>query len=183
MENHPKAGVSTCKLLLSDGSMDPACHRGFPTPWAACTYMLGFEKVFPKSHVFGQYHEGYKDMTVPHQIDCPSGAFFLVRREVIDQVGMLDEDYFMYGEDIDWAYRIKEKGWEIWFNPYASILHLKKQSGRKHENNSIVKHANANFYTTMKLFYKKYYEKVYPWMVTRLVYFAIDLRISVMKFF
>jgi len=177
MEKHPHIGVSTCRLVLANGFLDKASHRGFPTPWASFTYMIGLEKLFPKTRLFGQYHLGYKDMTVPHEIDCPSGAFFLVCREVIDQVGLLDEDYFMYGEDIDWAYRIKEKGWEIWFNPYTSILHIKKQSGRKHADKTIFTHANASFYETMKLFYKKHYEEKYPWVVTRLVYLVLDLRI------
>jgi len=183
MEHHPKAGVSTCKLLLSDGVMDPACHRGFPTPWASMTYMVGLENLFPSSTLFGQYHQGYKGMNLPHQIDCPSGAFFLLRREVIDEVGLLDEDYFMYGEDIDWAYRIKEKGWEIWFNPATSIIHYKKKSGRTHKDREIKRAMDRHFYETMKLFYKKHYEKVYPWMLTRFVYLAIDIKITLMQLF
>jgi len=181
MDSHPKAGVSTPRVLLSDGTLDPACHRGFPNPWAAFTYMSGLERLFPKSRLFSQYHLGYKTMTLAHTIDVPSGAFFLVRRVVIDQVGMLDEDYFMYGEDIDWAYRIKEKGWEIWFNPTASILHRKKQSGRAH-GDAIKRMETENYFlTTMKLFYKKHYEQVYPRVITCLVYLVLDLRILILS--
>jgi GT2 family glycosyltransferase len=136
--------------------------------------MSGLERLLPKSHLFGGYHLGYKDMSTAHTIDCPSGAFFLIRKEVISQVGLLDEDFFMYGEDIDWAYRIKEKGWEIWFNPSVSILHLKKQSGRSNADRTIRKKIQNYFLSTMRLFYKKHYEKKYGWFITRIVYIAID---------
>ena len=161
MDGHPQAGAATCRLDLISGSMDPACHRGFPTPWAAFTYMTGLEKIFPASHIFGQYHMGYKNLTIPHQVDCISGAFFLVRREALDQVGLLDEDYFMYAEDIDWAYRLKEHGWEVWFNPEAAVLHKKKQSGRAHAVRSHQVESEKYFHTNNWLFYKKHYEKKY----------------------
>jgi len=126
MDSHPHAGASTSRLVLPNGSMDPACHRGFPAPWAAATYMLGLEKLFPHSKIFGEYHQGYKDVSVAHEVDSISGAFFMVRKEVIEKIGMLDEAYFMYAEDIDWAYRIKQAGWQIWFVPDVTVLHKKK---------------------------------------------------------
>jgi len=176
MDTHPKVGVSTCKLVLSDGTIDPACHRGFPTPWAAFTYMIGLEKFFSHSRLFAQYHQGYKDLSVAHEIDSPSGAFFLIRREVIDKVGMLDEDYFMYGEDLDWAYRIKQAGWQIWFNPEATVLHHKKQSGRANVDAQLRRQTQKYFYETMGLFYKKHYSHRYGWLVTQLILLAIKLR-------
>ena len=170
MDAHPKAGASTCKLVLANGSMDPACHRGFPTPWAAFTYVCKLEKLFPKSRLFGQYHQGYKDLNTIHQVDSISGAFFMVRREVIREVGLLDEEYFMYAEDIDWAYRIKKAGWEIWYNPEVSVLHKKKQSGRA----NILRHRRVTteiyFHTYNWLFYKKHYKKLY----NPLISFAVD---------
>lgn len=181
MDSHPPAGVSTCRVLLPNGSLDPASHRGFPTPWASLAYMSGLERLFPKSHLFGGYHLGYMDMDAAHEIDCPSGAFFLVRREVIDSVGMLDEDFFMYGEDIDWAYRIKEKGWEIWFNPETSILHHKKQSGRAHGDKTRRIQSEKYFLTTMRLFYQKHYEKKYCRCITMLVYLAIRIKLFLLN--
>ena len=77
MEAHPKAGAATCKLLLADSSMDPACHRGIPTPWVAFTYVTRLEKLFPMSKIFGEYHQGYKDLKTAHKVDCISGAFFI----------------------------------------------------------------------------------------------------------
>ncbi len=176
MDAHPKVGVSTCKLVLPDGSMDPACHRGFPTPWAAFTYMIGLEKLFPHSHLFAQYHQRYKNLLERHEIDSPSGAFFLVRQEVINNVGMLDEDYFMYGEDLDWAYRIKQAGWQIWFYPKASVLHRKRQSGRANVDAQLRRQTQKYFYQTMELFYKKHYGHRYGWIVTQLVLLGIKLR-------
>jgi GT2 family glycosyltransferase len=179
MTDHPRAGLSTCKLELTDGNIDPASHRGFPTPWASLTYFLRLERVFPRSHVFSQYHMGYKNMRIAHEIDCPSGAFFLTRRSVIDTVGYLDEDFFMYGEDVDWAYRVKQAGWEIWFNPEAAVLHKKKQSGRAHGNAGLRKQTQKYFYETMLLFYEKHYKKKYP----MILYYVIRIAIQTAAFF
>ena|SRR3989344_558473 len=178
MNDHPRAGLATAALELSDGSIDPASHRGFPGPWASFTYLVGLEKVFPTLPVFSQYHMGYKNMHVAHEIDCPSGAFFLSRRSVIDRVGYLDEDFFMYGEDIDWAYRVKRAGWEVWFNPEAIVVHKKKQSGRAHGDAELRKQTQKYFYETMVLFYEKHYKKQYPvilYYVIRMAVKAADL--------
>jgi GT2 family glycosyltransferase len=169
MDAHPKAGAATCALVLPDGSMDPACHRGFPTPWAAITYLTKLEKLFPKTKLFGAYHQGYKDLKIPHQVDAISGAFFMVRRAVIATVGLLDEDYFMYAEDIDWAYRMKKAGWEIWFNPKASILHKKKQSGRANSLRKRRVTTEIYFHKYNWLFYKKNFASTYSPFVTFLV--------------
>jgi len=166
MDEHPDAGASTCKLLLPDGSMDPACHRGFPTPWAAITYLLKLEKMFPKTKVFGQYHQGYKDMDSIHEVDCIVGAFFLVRREVVSEVGLLDEDYFMYGEDIDWAYRIRKHGWKIMYNPTVTMLHKKKQSGRSNTQQHRRVTTEIYFHKYNWLFYTKNYAKKYGPVLT-----------------
>jgi len=169
MDSHSKAGAATCTLVLPNGSMDPACHRGFPTPWAAATYLTKLEKILPKTKLFGEYHQGYKDLKTAHQVDAISGAFFMVRREVISKVGLLDEDYFMYAEDIDWAYRIKKAGWEIWFNPKASVLHKKKQSGRANILRKRRVTTEIYFHKYNWLFYKKNFAKTYNPVVTFLV--------------
>ncbi len=176
MEKDREIGAATCLLVLPDGKMDPACHRGFPTPWTSLTYFLGLEKMMPKSQLFGQYHEGYADMSKPHEIDSPSGAFFLVRRNVVDKVGLLDEDFFMYGEDLDWAYRIKNAGWKIYWNPGTSTIHHKKQSGRANVDPGIRKVTDKYFFNTMSLFYKKHYARKYGWLVTQLVLLGIKIK-------
>lgn len=176
MDKNPKVGVATCRVELPDGKLDLACHRGFPTPWASLTYFLGLEKLFPKSKIFSQYHQTYKDLNEIHEIDSPTGAFYLVRHEAVDQVGMLDEDYFMYGEDLDWSFRIKQAGWEIIYVPGVKITHLKKQSGRENVSVEERKKATDYFYSTMKLFYQKHYAQKYPFFVNWLMMAGINLK-------
>jgi len=178
MDGHLAAGASTCRLNLVNGKMDPACHRGFPTPWASFSYMIGLEKLFPRFPLFAGYHLGYKNMTIPHQVDCISGAFFLARREAIEEVGLLDEDYFMYAEDIDWAYRFKQKGWEVWFNPEASVLHKKKQSGRANILRSRQVITERYFHMSNWLFYKKHYEKKYGPIVSLCINVFYRIRLA-----
>jgi len=177
MDTHPKAGAATCTLVLPNGSIDPACHRGFPTPWASVTYLTKLEKLFPKTKFFGEYHQGYKNLKTAHQVDAISGAFFMVRREVVTSVGLLDEDYFMYAEDIDWAYRIKKSGYEIWFNPKASVLHKKKQSGRANTQRRRRIATEIYFHKSNWLFYKKNFAATYNPFVTFLVNSFYTLRL------
>ena len=120
MDEHRGVGAMTARVNLADGSIDPACHRGFPTPWASLTYFIGLERLFPSTRLFGQYHQGYKSMGETHDVDCISGAFFLIRRSVIDTIGLLDEKFFMYGEDID-GFRIRAH--RTVFYPRVSIIH------------------------------------------------------------
>ncbi len=176
LDHHPEVGAATCKLMLPSGLMDPACHRGFPTPWASLTYFVGLEKLFPSSRLFGQYHQGYKPMEEVHDVDCISGAFFLVRREVIDQAGLLDEAFFMYGEDIDWCYRMRSAGWKIHFYPRVSITHKKHQSGLAQADNGLRSQTKKYFYDAMKLFYGKHYSRRYNPLVSALVLLGIKLR-------
>jgi len=181
MDDHADAGAATCKLVLPDGRMDPACHRGFPTPWVALTYLTKLEKLFPKTRSFGEYHQGYKDLSAVHEVDCIVGAFFMVRRAVIDDVGLLDEDYFMYGEDIDWCYRIRKKGWKIYFNPDVTTLHKKKQSGRSNTLKKRRVTTEIYFHRYNWLFYKKNYAKTYGPVVSFLVGCFYTLRIFLLE--
>lgn len=183
MDSHPEVGASTCKLLLPDGSMDPACHRGFPTPWASLTYLSKLEKLFSKSRLFGQYHQGYKDLSRIHEVDCIVGAFFLVRREVVKEVGLLDEDYFMYAEDIDWAYRIRQAGWKIMYNPTVTILHKKKQSGRSNVLRERRVMTEIYFHRYNWLFYKKHYARKYGSLLTFFVNSFYTIRLFFLERF
>lgn len=170
MENDSSIGAATCLLQTTDGKIDPASHRGFPTLWNAGSYFLGFEKLFPASRIFGGYHQGWKNFKVPHEVDCISGAFFMVSREVIDRVGLLDERFFMYGEDIDWCFRIKQAGFKILFHPGVKTLHLKKQSGRDSRTDQTAKkNARRKFVETMAQFYSKHYLSKYPDLVSKIV--------------
>jgi GT2 family glycosyltransferase len=178
MENHPEVGASGCKIVLPDGSLDKACKRGFPTPSASFYYAFGFSKLFPKVPRFNQYQLGYLDPDQEYPIDCLVGAFMLVRRSAIDQAGMLDEDFFMYGEDIDWCYRIKQVGWEIYYYPQTTIVHYKGASSRRKPYKIIYE-----FHRAMYLFHRKHYKNKYPMIVNGLVYAGIALKflLSLMK--
>lgn len=187
MDNHPRVGLSTCRVELAGGKIDPASHRGFPTPWASLTYYLGLERFWPKSRLFGQYHQGWKDLHATHEIDTPVGAFFMIRREVLRQVGLLDEKFFMYGEDIDLAFRIKQAGWQISYAPITRITHLKGASGINKPVKDIRIKTTKAFFEAMKLFYKKHYAKKYGFAVKWLVFLGIDgvklWKIAKIKFF
>lgn len=157
MDKNDRIGALTCKLILGNGKIDSACHRGFPTLWNAFCYFSGLEKMLPKVKLFSGYHQFYKGLTTFHEVDAISGAFFLTRRETIEEVGKLDEDYFMYGEDLDWCYRMKEKKWLVYFFPEAQTIHFKKRSGRQSGNRLLEKKTRHHFISTMGLFYQKYY--------------------------
>ena len=152
MDAHSEAGVAGPKLVRPDGSLDLACRRSFPSPEVSFYRMLGLSKLFPRSRRFGRYNLTYLDPDQPAEVDSVVGAFMMVRAEAARQVGLLDEAFFMYGEDLDWAYRIKAKGWKVLYNPEVVVLHHKGASSRKRAQRTIVE-----FYRAMHIFYKKHY--------------------------
>ncbi|MCF6093269.1 glycosyltransferase family 2 protein [Microaerobacter geothermalis] len=168
MDNHPHIGASGCKVVLPDGSLDKACRRGFPTPSASFYYAFGIARLFPHVPRFNQYQLTYLDPDKDYPVDCLVGAFMLVRREAIEQVGLLDEEFFMYGEDIDWCYRIKQAGWDIYYYPYTSIVHYKGASSRRKPFKIIYE-----FHRAMFLFHRKHYQQKYSWAINGLVYLGI----------
>jgi GT2 family glycosyltransferase len=181
MDDNSAIGVSTCRVELANGGLDPACHRGFPAPWSSFTYFSGLEQLFPKSRFFGSYHLTYLPLDQPHEIDTPSGCFYLVRRKAIEQVGLLDENYFLYSEDVDWSYRIKKAGWKIFYYPQVKIIHYKGMSSGIKSGTSKISNAKKDtrslavnaFYDAMCLFYRKHLQKDYPFFVSWLVYLGI----------
>lgn len=168
MEENTNVGAAGCKVVLPHGSLDKACKRSFPTPENALYNALKLDRLFPNNKKFGAYNLTYLDEDEVHEVDCLVGAFMLVRREAIEQVGLLDEDFFMYGEDIDWCYRIKNVGWKIVYYPKTKIIHYKGGSSKKRNSKVIFE-----FYRAMYLFYKKHYKNKYPWLVTAAVYAGI----------
>ena len=173
MDEHPKVGASGCKLLLADGSLDKTCKRGFPTPLNALYYLSGISRLFPRNPQFNQYQMSHIDPDQETQIDCLVGAFMMVRRETIAQVGMLDEVFFMYGEDIDWCYRIKEAGWDIYYYPKTHIIHYKGASSKQKPVKIIYE-----FHRAMILFHRKHYQDKYNGLINLLVYSGIYLKMS-----
>ena len=179
MDKNPKIGVSTCRVELPNGEIDWASHRGFPTPWRSFSYFSRLSKLFPSSKLFGGYHLEYKDLKKTHEIDSPCGAFYLVQADVVKKVGLLDEDYFMFAEDLDWSYRIKQAGYKIFYYPKVKIVHHKGAASGMHKVESQTekkerKKAVESFYDTMKIFYQKHYKDRYPKWLQLLVFWGID---------
>ncbi len=170
MDAHPDAGAAGPRLVRQDGSLDLACRRSFPSPEVAFYRMVGLSKMFPRSRRFGRYNVTYLDPSITTEVDSVVGAFMMVRREAIQQVGLLDEDFFMYGEDLDWAYRIKQAGWKVYYNAAVTVLHYKEASSRHSRK------ARYEFYRAMYLFYKKHYESQTPFWLRWLIVSGIFLR-------
>lgn len=186
MEKDKQIGAMTPKtiLLSGKGRMDPDCHRGFPTPWASISYFLGLEKLFPKSRLFGQYHKFYLNLDENHEIDAGAGAFMMVRREIIEKVGLWDESYFFYGEDLDYYYRIKKAGYKVVFYAKPLLKHYKgASSGLRKESKDFAQNSKENrirvaraSVEAMEIFYKKFYKDLYPEWITFLVLSGIRIK-------
>lgn len=183
MDKNPKIGISTCRVELPDGNLDHDCRRLFPTPWKALCHFSGISKLFRGSGVFDQYYMGFADSSLEHEIDACAGAFMLVRNAAIKKVGLFDEDFFFYGEDLDWCWRFKEKGYKIVYTPITKIVHYKGvSSGIKKHSKHLSKatkeskrKALSESTRAMELFYKKHYLNKYPLFITSFVIFSIKL--------
>jgi hypothetical protein len=162
MDQNPEVGICTPKLVLADSSLDQACHRGEPTFWAGLTYYTKLEQLFPESRLFGQYHQTYKDLNQVHTIDACSGAAMMVRTKAMDQVGLLDERFFMYAEDLDWCHRFRQADYKVAFVPQVEIIHHKYKSGIKTESDLTSTQTKQHFYNTMLQYYDKHYQNRYP---------------------
>jgi len=185
MDENPKVGAATCRVELTNGQLDQACHRGFPTVWNAFCYFSGLEKLFPKSKIFAGFSLSYLPLDKIHEIDSGVGAFLIVRREAGEPLGWFDEDYFWYGEDLDFCYRLKQKGWKIMFVPTTKIIHWKgAASGIKKHSQKIspakkqtkIKATKASV-KVMRIFFDKHYQKKYP----RFVYWLVMLGVSLLE--
>ncbi|MCX7735126.1 MAG: glycosyltransferase [Candidatus Kapabacteria bacterium] len=154
MENHSEVGISGCKVLNPDGTFQLACRRGFPTPWASFCKLFGLQKIFPKSKLFAQYNQTFRSIDETYYIDSIMGAFMFIRREVIEQIGGFNPDYFMYGEDIDLCYRSSKAGWKTAYVHSTSIFHYKGESTKRSSIDEI-----KHFYEAMEIFARKHYSK------------------------
>lgn len=142
MDAHPQCGGVGVRMLTREGTVAPESRRAIPTPWVAFLKMLGFTRKYYMSHL---------PWNKPGQIEVISGAFCMLRHKALDQIGLLDEDFFMYGEDIDLSYRLLKGGWENWFLPY-DIIHYKGESTQK----SSFRYVHV-FYQAMLIFFRKHY--------------------------
>lgn len=174
MEAHPEAGGLGVKMLDGRGHFLPESKRGLPTPSVAFNKIFGLSALFPKSKTFGQYHLGYLDNDSIHEVDVLSGAFMLIRKEALDLTGLLDEAFFMYGEDIDLSYRITQAGYKNFYFPKTRIIHYKGESTKKSSINYVFV-----FYRAMVIFAQKHFSQKNAHIFSVLINLAIYFRASV----
>ena len=166
-------GAISCRLELGNGEMDRACRRSFPTLWNSFAYFSGLSKVFPNSPKFASYQLTYLDEYGSYPVDTVSGAFLMFPKAVYEIIGGLDEDYFMYGEDIDYCYQIKQSGLQVWYEGSTTTVHLKGGNEGKKSKESL-----KYFYDTMGTFYEKHYIGQYEkWQIRFLEFITHTLYI------
>lgn len=169
MDGRPDLGVAGPRVRRPDGTLDLACRRSFPTPWVSFCRMTRLSRLFPRSKRFNAYNLSYLPEDAVHPVDSVVGAYMQVRTQAILEVGLLDEAYFMYGEDLDWAKRIKSAGWEVWYNGEVEITHVKEASSRRSRK------ARRAFYEAMWIFYRKHYRANSSWVLDKLIWLSIAL--------
>ena len=178
MDEHPKCGGLGVKMVDGTGRFLPESKRGLPTPQVAFFKIIGLTRLFPKSRIFGRYHLGHLPENEAAPIEILSGACMFLRKKTLDEVGLLDESFFMYGEDIDLSYRITLGGYENWYLPDARIIHYKGESTKKSSVNYVFV-----FYNAMAIFAKKHFIQqgggVFPWLINSSIYLSAAGAIAV----
>lgn len=178
MDSHLGAGSVTVKMIDGKGRYLPESKRGIPSPMVSFYKIFGFTKLFPRSKTFARYYLGHLDENKTNKIEILPGAFMLIRRDVLDKVGLLDEDFFMYGEDIDLSYRILKASYDNYYFPETRIIHYKGESTKKGSINYVLL-----FYKAMILFAKKHFTQKNARLYMGVVFLAIYLRafLSILK--
>lgn len=177
MDTHPQAGGLGVKMLDGQGNFAPESKRGLPTPAVAFYKMFGLSKLFPKSRKFGKYHLTYLPENEVNEIDVISGAFMLMRKSVLNKIGLLDETFFMYGEDIDLSYRITQAGYKNYYFPETQIIHYKGESTRRSSLNYVL-----IFYKAMAIFSRKHFSGSNAFWFNFLIHLAIVLKAGLALF-
>lgn len=178
MDSTPDAGGTTVKMINGRGKYLPESKRGFPTPWVSFFKIFGITALFPKSKTFARYYLGHLDKNSTHEIDVLPGAFMFIRKEALTKTGLLDEQFFMYGEDIDLSYRFTQAGYKNYYFPECQIIHYKGESTKKGSLNYVVV-----FYKAMLLFTKKHFKSGRARRLILLINMAIYFRafLSIIK--
>jgi len=171
MDAHPEAGGLGVKMIDGTGAFLPESKRGFPTPFVAFCKTFGLSRLFPRSRLFNRYHLGYLDPEEVHEVEVLAGAFMLLRRSVLDEIGLLDESFFMYGEDIDLSYRIVRAGYKNYYFPETTIIHYKGESTKRGSLNYV-----RAFYQAMIIFARKHFAGEQARLFIGMLRFAIYFR-------
>ena len=169
MDEHPDAGGAGVKMLKTDGNVAMESRRGLPTPMTSFYKMSGLGARYPQSRRFGHYYMSYLPWDEASRIEVISGAYFMLRRSALDKIGLLDEDFFMYGEDIDLSYRLLKGGFTNWYLP-LQILHYKGESTQR----SSFRYVHV-FYEAMLIFFRKHYGHM-SLLITAPIKFAIYMK-------
>ncbi len=151
-ERNPDVGLAGCKILNPDGTLQLPCRRSFPTPWVAFTKTFGLSALFPNSRLFGRYNLTYLNPDESYEVEAVSGSFMMATREAYERVGGLDETFFMYGEDLDWCYRLSRAGLKVFYVHSTKIIHFKGESTRRSSLDEI-----KVFYRAMEIFVEKHF--------------------------
>ncbi len=170
-EKTPDASAATCKILNPDGTFSIDCRHSIPTPLTAFWKVIGLSRLFPKSKIFGRYNLTYLDENDLYPVEAISGSFMMMRREIVKKVGKLDEDFFMYCEDIDYCHRINKAGGKIYYVPSSQIIHYKGESTKKNNLDYVI-----TFNRSLYKFYKKHYQKKYVYPFKWLIFLGTVLR-------
>lgn len=167
-EANTQAGMVGCKILNPDGSLQLACRRSFPTPWTAFTKTFGLSALFPKSKIFAKYNLTYLDPDQTCEVDAISGSFMMLTKKVYENIGGLDETFFMYGEDLDWCFRVQKAGYKVYYVPTTSIIHYKGESTKRSDIDEL-----KVFYNAMRLFVRKHHagSPFFEWFIYSGIYF------------
>jgi GT2 family glycosyltransferase len=177
MESHPDAGAVGVKMIDGKGAFLPESKRSLPTPMVSFYKMFGFSSLFPRSRRFGKYHLGYLDPEETHEVEVLAGAFIFLRKEVLDRTGLLDETFFMYGEDIDLSYRITRTGYRNYYYPGTTIIHYKGESTKKGSLNYV-----KMFYQAMIIFAGKHFSsrkaRTFSHLINLAIYFRAALSVG-----
>jgi N-acetylglucosaminyl-diphospho-decaprenol L-rhamnosyltransferase len=177
LQAYPEAGIVGPKLLRPSGSMHLACRRSFPTPATAFYRFSGLARLFPRSPRFGRYNLTFADPDMPMEVDSVCGACLLVRRQVVQRIGLLDERFFMYGEDLDWCLRARQAGWTVRYEPAVVVQHQHGAASRQRALRTTI-----HFFRAMDLFYRKHYVNRYHPVVTGVVRTTIYAALGVALF-
>ena len=177
MDEHPEVGGLGVRMVDGKGIFLPESKRGLPTPAVAFYKIFGISRILPKSRIFGKYHLGYLSEFETNEIEILSGAFMLMRKEALDKVGLLDEAFFMYGEDIDLSYRIIKGGYKNVYFPETRIIHYKGESTKKSSVNYVFV-----FYRAMVIFARKHFSqknaRLFSFLINSAIYFRAGLAIG-----
>jgi GT2 family glycosyltransferase len=176
MVKNPRLAASGCKILRPDGSLDLSCKRSFPSPWDALCRMVGLSKLFPRSAVFARYDARYLDENERQEVPLIDGCYMMIRRNALEDVGLLDERFFMYAEEMDWCWRARRRGWSIGYDPSGSIVHVKGEITRHYPFRMVY-----HFHRSMALYCAKRYGRwnplllvIYPGIALRLVALTVQ---------